>query len=924
MTVLPTSALDGALPIFQRELGAYFRSPVATVFLVVFLLAALGCPFFLGSFYRSNHAGLELFFVFHPWLYLFLVPALGMSVWAEEFQHSTILQLFTLPVSVGAAVIAKFFAAWIFLGLALLLTFPIVATVFYLGHPDVGPILTGYVGSFLMAGVYLAITTCTSAIGRNQIVSYVLSTILCLILVLLGQGALIDLLNPIFPVWLVDVISRFSFSTHFLPLSLGRIDSRDIVYFVSLIAFFLIVNTLVVHVKIGRVQARRAVLTVSHSLLTLISVNVIGHYLPASFDTTEDKVHTISAGTRKILSGVEDPVLLKFFFSRSNDELPPNFKLYAQQVQNLLKEYVRLSEQKLVLEVIDPQPDTFEEEWARRYGLRRTLLADGSSMYFGLQALTADREFVIPYFDPGRAGELEHDLSQRILRVGMGAQGHIGVIGLSDMDSKFGARFSGLVGELRRSYAVSFLPKDVNIADDIKLIVVVWTAGEALEQQHVAQEDRIRKFVERGGKLLVVVDPLFGSRSPSNGIGGATRVFPYRGLFGDLGLAMASGEIVGDLKSAGAVQNPGLGKVRHPFVVRLGAEGLHKNDLMARGLNDLVFLHSGHLQPIAAPSAADRSEFVPLISSSTESSAYEFYRSPILPLYRHAAGAGRATGLPTLLSHSGVPHPNESEPQFSMGPNASENTRELQTVEKRLRDTQSPKTLAGLITRRKGASNAPVAIVIADADFVSDDLAISQPHPAFASAFSSASTPLNNNALPTFGQFDLVAETAEADVQQTYQTANDNLRFVLNAVDFLLGNEALAGVRSRGLKSRDFSLLRDMQEAAQKKFLLAEENSVKNLAGVRQKLDEAIKSQEKDQKASISGKQREEIRRFLELEVDGKKELAATRRLLRESIDTLGNRLLWLNLLPVPLLVAFAGGVYAWRRSRRRIQLGKL
>ena len=259
-----------------------------------------------------------------------------------------------------------------------------------------------------------------------------------------------------------------------------------------------------------------------------------------------------------------------------------------------------------------------------------------------------------------------------------------------------------------------------------------------------------------------------------------------------------------------------------------------------------------------------------------------------------------------------------------MGRNASENTRELQTVEKRLRNTQSPKTLAGLITQRKGASNAPVAVVIADADFVSDDLAISQPHPALASEFSTASTPLNDNALPTFGQFDLVAETAEADVQQTYQTANDNLRFVLNAVDFLLGNEALAGVRSRGLKSRDFSLLRDMQEAAQKKFLLAEENSVKNLAEVRQKLDEAMKSQEKDQKASFSGKQREEIRRFLELEVDGKKELAATRRLLRESIDTLGNRLLWLNLLPVPLLAAFAGGVYAWRRSRRRIQLGKL
>jgi len=369
MATLSISALNGASPILQRELGAYFRSPVGTVFLVIFLLTALGCPFFLGNFYRSDHAGLELFFAFHPWLYLILVPALGMSVWAEEFQHSTILLLFTLPVSVGAAVIAKFLAGWIFLGFALLLTFPIVATVFYLGHPDIGPILTGYFGSFMMAGVYLAITTCTSAIGRNQIVSYALSTILCLVLVLLGQGALMDLLNPIFPVWLVDVISWFSFSTHFLSLGLGRVDSRDIVYFVTLIAFFLLANTIVIQVKMGRTQAKRAAINVVQLLLALISVNVISHYLPARFDVTQDKVYTISAGTRKILSNIEHPILVKLFFSKSNEELTPDFKLYAQQVQDLLKEYVRLSDHKLVLEVIDPQADTLEEEWAQRFGI---------------------------------------------------------------------------------------------------------------------------------------------------------------------------------------------------------------------------------------------------------------------------------------------------------------------------------------------------------------------------------------------------------------------------------------------------------------------------------------------------------------------------------------------------------------------------
>ncbi len=912
-----SSRLNGALPILQRELGAYFRSPVATVFLVVFLLAALGCPFFLGGFYRSNHAGLELFFAFHPWLYLFLVPALGMSVWAEEFQHSTILQLFTLPVSVAAAVIAKFLAVWIFLGLALVLTFPIVATTFYLGDPDIGPILTGYLGSFLMAGVYLAITTCTSAIGRNQIVSYVLSTIFCLVLVLLGQGALMDLLNPIFPVWLVDVISRFSFSTHFLSLGQGSIDSRDVIYFVSLIAFFLVANTIVVNVKIGRVQPKRAVRSAAQLLVALVCVNVLGHYMTFRFDATEDKIHTISADTRNILSGIKSPILLKFFFTQSNEDLPPQYKLYAQQVQTLLKEYVRLSNHKLTLEVVDPQPDTLEEDWAVRYGVRKTVLPSGSSLFFGLQALTMDREFLVPYFDRERAGQLEYDLSQRIQRISNERQERIGVIGLN---GAVGQQFSGFLRELRRSYTVSLLPKDASAIDtDLAVLLLVLTdSDDAMQNISDAQEEQVQKFVQRGGKLLVLGDPVFRSRSPATATSTPRSPQPYSRLLDKLGLRVVPDEIVGDLKNAVAVQNPGVGRVRNPFLIRIGEEGLVQKNPMTRGLDSLVFLHSGHLQATTAPETGAQSDLVPLVVSSADSGAYRPVGSPILPLQKQARTSGANVVFPSLFSGSRETQ-SERDPQFAMGADAAQNTRDLQAVESKLRDAQSPKVLAGLVNRRApNAERVPAAVVIADADFVSDDLAITRLQAA--GSMSNTAGAKVDDALATSRQFDVPAVGSALDAQQSFQTSNDNIRFALNAIDFLLGNETLAGVRSRGVKSRDFALLRELEQAAQIRFLEAEEKSERNLAEIRQKLDEAMKSREKDQRPSLSEKQREEIQRYLDLEVSGKKDLAATRRLLRENIDMLGNRLLLLNLLPVPLLVALFGGAYFWRRSRRRPQ----
>jgi ABC-2 type transport system permease protein len=229
-------------PLFKREFLGYFRSPVAYVFLVVFLMASVGLAFFVGNFFKANLASLESYFTFHPWLFLFLIPAAGMRLWSEEKRTGTIELLFTLPITTLEAVLGKFLAAWAFLSLAILLSFPMAITVGYLGAPDWGVIATSYLGSILMAGAYLGVCSLTSALTKNQVISFVLSVIICLILVFLGWSVFSSALGALFPVWLVDLLSNFSFTTHFDAFTKGIIDPKDVMFFLSLIGFTLFLN----------------------------------------------------------------------------------------------------------------------------------------------------------------------------------------------------------------------------------------------------------------------------------------------------------------------------------------------------------------------------------------------------------------------------------------------------------------------------------------------------------------------------------------------------------------------------------------------------------------------------------------------------------------------------------------------------------
>ncbi len=232
-------AVGNIWAIAKRELVAYFSSPVAYVFLVIFLLMNGFFTFMAGAFFERGEASLLAFFIWHPWLYLFLVPAAGMRLWAEERRLGTMELLLTMPIAPWQAIVGKFLASWLFLGLALVLTFPVWITVNYLGDPDNGVILCGYIGSLLMAGAYLAITCMTSAMTRNQVISFIVSVVICLFLILAGWPPVTQLLDSLNLPTLRELAASFSVMTHFDGFQKGVVGMRSLVYFASVIGFCL-------------------------------------------------------------------------------------------------------------------------------------------------------------------------------------------------------------------------------------------------------------------------------------------------------------------------------------------------------------------------------------------------------------------------------------------------------------------------------------------------------------------------------------------------------------------------------------------------------------------------------------------------------------------------------------------------------------
>jgi ABC-2 type transport system permease protein len=241
--------LEKTYIIFDRELKGYFRTPLASIFLLVFLALSSGMTFFLGRFFERDQADLTAFFAWHPWLFLILMPAIGMRLWAEERRSGTIELLITLPVTNMQLVIGKFLASWIFTLIALILTMPIWVTVNYLGDPDNNVILISYIGSWLMAGAFLALTSCLSALTKNQVIAFIISSISGFVLIMAGFNLVLSSVRSWTPTWVTETVGSMSFLSHFSRIQMGVFDLRTLIFFISMIILCVWINVQLVQIK---------------------------------------------------------------------------------------------------------------------------------------------------------------------------------------------------------------------------------------------------------------------------------------------------------------------------------------------------------------------------------------------------------------------------------------------------------------------------------------------------------------------------------------------------------------------------------------------------------------------------------------------------------------------------------------------------
>jgi ABC-type uncharacterized transport system involved in gliding motility auxiliary subunit len=616
-------------------------------------------------------------------------------------------------------------------------------------------------------------------------------------------------------------------------------------------------------------------------LICLVAVNVMASFIPLRFDLTEERLYTISDGSRKILESLQEPVRINFYYSRNNAELPPNFKTYAQRVQELLEEYAAISNGQLILEISDPKPDTEEEEWAQKYGIKSITLPSGNTVYFGAVVSMLDQEMLLPYFDQRRQEFLEYDITQAIQKVSSTSTAKVGLLsamnlqgGRSMIPGQPPAQKWVFQSELEKSVAVENLPLSTEeIPDDISLLIVLHPRGFSPRLQYALDQ-----YVLRGGRLVVLLDPNARAdmTSPENQFGQQPQLASdLPELLKSWGVDYDSTKVVGDRLHATQV-NTGQGVMSFPMWMTFRTQSLDQEHPITAQLENLLFVEAGSFKK----AAESKTEFTALISLSEQSGlidAFQLRFSPPDQLSREMKVDDSAKAVMAITAgnfSSAFPNGQPAKEKKDAQAQAAADESEAATPLKHTHLNES--------TERNSI------LLFSDVDFLSDQFSVQK--------------------LNFLGQ-------------SIIQPTNDNLNLMLNAAEHLSGNEALMSIRSRGRFSRPFTRLLDMQKQAQLLHQTEEKQLLSQLEEVQQRLNSLLDSagNKGQQEVILPPEVQEEIQQFREEERQARRKLRDVRKILRQDIERLGQALLLLNMLLVPLIVGIIGVVvYRYRTRQRR------
>ncbi|MCM8528213.1 MAG: Gldg family protein [Lentisphaeraceae bacterium] len=515
--------------IAKREFLAYFNSALAYVFLSIFLVLGALFTFNFASWFDADEANLRIFFSVHPYLYLFFVPAIGMRVWAEEDREGTLELLLTMPISTWHAVLGKFLAGWMFLGFALFLTFPMVITVSYLGDPDLGRLFSGYLGSFLAGGMCFSIAALTSAFTRNQVISFLFGFLSLLLISVIGmpQLAIVEYIKSLLPQSIIDTLLFFSIQPHVEGLEKGVLDIRDIIYFMSFIIFGLAGANVILRCR--KAAHRHNKLFTSFGIIVfaviVLLINFLSKGLNYRHDLSADKLYTLTPSTKIILTKLDSTASVRFYFSKSDSSLSVQDKAFALRVEDLLKEYISVSEGMVSYRVLDPKPGSIEEKSAALDGIEPIVKADNTKRYFGLSVSYKDTIKTIPVLSSEQEKMLEYHLTHLFKHLLRPDKPIIGVMTdfpvveqqANPMAGQYENRPAwGIIDELRKDYTLIQLedkypnwgkPDGSNYFE----LVIIYKFEQMTDKSRFALD----QYLLRGGKAIIISDtfPLIGSEA---------------------------------------------------------------------------------------------------------------------------------------------------------------------------------------------------------------------------------------------------------------------------------------------------------------------------------------------------------------------------------------------------------------------------
>lgn len=504
--------------VTKNELLRYFVSPLAYVYLLCFLVLNASFALYFGDFFNRGQANLYAVFEFQPWIYLLFIPGISMRLWAEEFRNKTIVQIVTMPVNISTLVCGKFFASWIFCGLALILTFPFWLTVNILGTPDNAVIALGYLASFILAGCMLAISQTMSALTKNQVISLVFAVIANLVFFWSGVEYILSFFRLFLPDNIIDVIASFSFLSHFSTLSVGLLELRDIIFFAATILFFNFTTVLIINFRTagtsGWLKSTEKSYYIAAWFLLLLSffgINILANNLGRNiqFDATEEKLFTLTDDTKSILKNLPEPVTAKLYFSNILEQRNSNLRNMFDNIRILLQKYKDVSGGKFEYKVYNPAFLSTEEDIALADGLQPIPLIDiNQNALFGLTLEdTLQNKRVIPFFAQERQANLEQDITAKIYQLyhkkkTIGVLTGLPIFGTTSDDGSAISERWKIVDLWAENFKIINITKPEDFTEKFDALVLVSPFG--IPQNLLP---KIREYTHDGGNILLIMDP---------------------------------------------------------------------------------------------------------------------------------------------------------------------------------------------------------------------------------------------------------------------------------------------------------------------------------------------------------------------------------------------------------------------------------